>query len=197
MFRNYSPLPFVTLPQGTSYAQPTQITPDRVQLDSPAIDVMTDLAHVAAVIVLASDSIDEAHRRMLQRHVRLLLVVDQERKVMGVISSVDIAGERPVQVAVERGIRHDEVLVRNVMIPRRNLQVLNLEEVRTAKVGHIVATLRLAGRQHILVIDRSVMGDVQLRGIFSATQIFRQLDMPFQPDILANTFAEIEAQLMH
>ena len=116
---------------------------------------------------------------------------------MGVITSDDVTGERPLQIAVEHGIHHDEVLVRNVMTPCRNLQVLNLEEVRAAKVGHIVTTLKLAGRQHILVIDRSVMGEIRLRGIFSATQIFRKLEMPFQHNGLANTFAEIEAQLMH
>ena len=50
MLRNYPTLPFIALPHGTSYAQPTQPALDRVQLDSPAIDAMTDLTRVAAVI---------------------------------------------------------------------------------------------------------------------------------------------------
>ena len=196
MFRNYPPLPFAGLPLGTSYAQPAQLTLDRVQLDSPATDAMTDLTRVAAVIVLAGDTVDEAHRRMLQRGVRLLLVVDQDRKVAGVITADDVAGERPVQIAAQQGIHRDEVLVRNVMTSCASLQVLNMEHVRSAKVGHIVATLKLARRQHTLVVDRSEKGDIRLRGIYSTTQIFRQLDMPFQPNVPANTFAEIEAQLV-
>lgn len=195
MLRNYPPLPFVVLPQGTSYAQPTQLALDRVQLDSPAADAMTDLTRVAAVIVLAGDPVDEAHRRMIQRGVRLLLVVDQDRKVKGVITANDVAGERPVQIAVQQGIHRDEVLVRNVMTPCTSLHVLNMEQVRAAKVGHIVATLDLAGRQHTLVVDRSEKGDIRLRGIFSTTQIFRQLNMTIQTGVPASTFAEIEAEL--
>ena len=195
MLRDYQPLPFTLLPPGTGYAQPTQTALDRAQLDSPAADVMTDLTRVSAVIVLAGDTVDEAHRRMIQRAVRLLLVVDQDRKVLGVITANDVLGEKPVRMAAEQGIHRDEVLVRSVMTPCNNLQVLDMARVRTAKVGHIVASLKQAGRQHTLVVDRGEKGDLQLRGIFSTTQIVRQLGMTIQPADIASTFAEIEAQL--
>lgn len=195
MLRNYASLPFMALPQGTGYAQPVQATPDRVQLDSPAIDIMTDLTRVTAVIVLGGDTVDEAHLRMIQRGVRLLLVVDQDRKVLGVITATDVLGERPVQVASQLGIPRHDVLVRDAMTSCEQLQVLSLEQVRSAQVGHIVATLKHVGRQHALVVDRSEKGIVRLRGIFSTTQIVRQLGMNIQTVSLANTFAEIEAQL--
>lgn len=195
MIRDYAPLPFLGLPQDSSYAQPVQPIQDRVQLDSPAIEAMTDLMRVSAVIVLAGDTVDEAHRRMIQRGVRLLLVVDQDRKLMGVITAVDLSGEKPVQVAVQQGIHRDEVLVRNVMTPCNSLQVVDIERVREAKVGHIVATLKHSGRQHTLVIDKNGKGETRLRGIYSTTQIFRQLGMTNQSSDVASTFAEIEAQL--
>jgi CBS-domain-containing membrane protein len=179
------------------YAQPTQIILERVRLDSPATDAMTDLACVTAVIVNPHETVDEANLRMKRRGVRLLLVVDQNRKVMGVITADDVSGEKPVQFAAQQGVHRDEVLVRNVMTPCASLQVVNIEQVRAAKVGHVIATLKLAGRQHMLVVDRSVQGDIRLRGIFSATQIYRQLGVPMQPNIRANTFAEIEAELSH
>jgi signal-transduction protein with cAMP-binding, CBS, and nucleotidyltransferase domain len=194
MLRNYSPLPLLPLPANAGYAQPSQLAPDRVQLDSPAADAMTDLTHGTAVIVLAGDTVDEAHRRMVQRGVRLLLVVDQDRKVLGVITANDVSGEKPVQIAVQQGLHRDEVLVRNVMQPCASLRVLDLDQVRVAKVGHIVATLKQLGRQHALVVERSAT-TVRLRGIFSTTQIVRQLGMTIQTDAVANTFAEIEAQL--
>ena len=195
MLRNYPPLPCAALPQGTAYAQPVQIVPDRVQLDSPAADAMTDLSHVAAVIVNAYETVDEARMRMIRRGIRLLLVVDQARKVMGVITADDVSGERPVQIAAQQGIHRDDVLVSSVMTPCANLQVVNLAQVRAAKIGHIVATLKLGGRQHTLVVDRSERGDIRLCGIFSVMQIFRQLDLPLQPNVQANTFAELEVQL--
>ena len=171
MLRNYTPLPHMALPPGAGYAQPVQPAPDRVQLDSPALDAMTDLTRTTAVIVLPGDTVDEAHRRMIQRGVRLLLVVNQDRKVMGVITAEDLSGERPVQIAVEQGMHRDEVLVRHVMTPGACLQVLDLEQVRAAKVGHIVATLQHSGRQHTLVVDRNEKREVRLRGIFSTTEI--------------------------
>jgi CBS-domain-containing membrane protein len=195
MLRNYPSLLLLPLPSGTGYAQPTQPTLDRAHMDSPAIDAMTDLTHATAVIILAGDAVDEAYRRMIQRGVRLLLVVDQDRKVLGVITANDVSGEKPVQIAAQQGIHRDEVLVRNVMTPCASLQVLDMEQVRAAKVGHIVATLKQIGRQHTLVVDRGDRGGIRLRGIFSTTQIVRQLGMNIQPSGVANTFAEIEAQL--
>lgn len=197
MFRNYQPLPFTSLSSSTGYAQPTQFALERVQLDSPATDAMTDLTRVTAVIILAGDTVDEALRRMIQRGVRLLLVVDQDRRVQGVITANDVSGEKPVQIAVQQGLHRDEVLVRNVMTPCASLQVLDMEQVRAAKVGHIVSTLKQAGRQHSLVVERADKGGIRLRGIFSTTQIVRQLGMTIQSSGVANTFAEIEAQLAH
>ena len=52
---------------------------DRVTADDPAIEVMTDLTRVSAVLARPTDSIDEALSRMKQHGVRLLLVVDSER----------------------------------------------------------------------------------------------------------------------
>ncbi|MDH5536453.1 MAG: CBS domain-containing protein [Betaproteobacteria bacterium] len=195
MLRNYTPLPANALLTDIGYAQPTQAVPDRVTLDSPAIEVMTDLKRVTAIIILSGDTVDEAHRRMIQRSVRLLLVVDQDRRILGVITANDVLGEKPVQTAVERGIRREEVLVRDVMTPRERLQVLDMEQVRSARVGHVVATLRQAGRQHSLVVDRNEQGRQRLRGIVSATQVARQLGVTIQTSAVANTFSEIESLL--
>jgi len=59
------------LRRGTGYAQPSQAVPDRVALDDAAVNVVTDLTRVTAVIIFPGDSVDEAHRRMIQRGVRL------------------------------------------------------------------------------------------------------------------------------
>ena len=195
MLRNYTPLPANALLTDIGYAQPTQAVPDRVTLDSPAVEVMTDLTRVTAIIILAGDAVDEAHRRMIQRGVRLLLVVDQDRRILGVITANDVLGEKPVQTAVERGIRREEVLVRDVMTPRERLQVLDMEQVRAARVGHVVATLKQAGRQHSIVVDRNEQGRQRLRGIFSTTQVARQLGVTIQTSAVANTFSEIESML--
>ena len=83
-----------------------------------------------------------------------------------------------------------------------------MHEVRGAKVGHVLATLKQAGRQHAIVVeihepsfhDRLVMlpqvsASQTVRGLFSTTQIARQLGLNLQSVELATTFAEVEALL--
>jgi CBS-domain-containing membrane protein len=195
MLRDYAPLPSTLLQPGTGYAQPTQAVSEKVTLDDAAEGVMTDLTRVTAVIILPGDTVDEAHRRMIQRGIRLLLVVDQDRKVVGLITATDILGEKPVLAASERGLRRGEVLVRDIMTPQERLEVLGMADVRASKVGHIVSTLRSAGRQHAVVVDHDARGRAFVRGLFSATQIARQLGVTIQTNEIARTFSEIEAML--
>ena len=195
MLRNYLPLPSAMLRPGTGYAQPTQAVPDRVALDDAAVSVMTDLTRVTAVIILPGDTVDEAHRRMIHRGVRLLLVVDQDRKLVGLVTASDLLGERPVQAASERGMRREELMVRDIMTPQERLEVLDMADMRSAKVGHIVATLKKAGRQHAVVVERDTGGRQLVRGLFSVTQIARQLGVVIQTSDVARTFSEIESTL--
>lgn len=194
-FRDYAPLSFRHLQAGAGYSQPSQAVPDRVMLDDPALQVMTDFRATTAIIVLSGDALDEAHRRMIQRGVRLLLVVDHDRRVVGVITAADVLGEKPTREITQRGIRRDELLVRDVMTPQALLEVLDMASVRAAKVGHIVATLQSAGRQHALVVEQDEPGRQTVRGVFSATQVARQLGVAIATSEIARTFSEIEAQL--
>ena len=196
VLRDYAPLSSILLQPGVAYAQPTQAVPDKASLDDPAVNVMTDFTRVTAVIILPGDPADEAHRRMIQRGVRLLLVVDQDRKVVGLITATDILGEKPVLVASQRGLRREEVMVRDIMTPQERLEVLNMADVRAAKVGHIVATLRKSGRQHAMVVECDPSPRQNVRGLFSATQIARQLGAAIQTSEIAQTFSEIESLLV-
>jgi len=101
MVRDYSAIKPVALQVDSGYAQPTQAVLERVRIDSPAVDVMTDLTRITAVIILPGDTVDEAHRRMIQRGVRLLLVVDADRRVHGLVTANDVLGEKPVKTAVQ------------------------------------------------------------------------------------------------
>ncbi len=195
MLRSYPPLASARLQSGVGYAQPTQAFPEKVTLDDAAVNVMTDLTRVTAVIILPADTVDEAHRRMIQRGVRMLLVVDQNRRMLGLITATDILGEQPVQAAVQRGLRREEILVRDIMTPQEHLDVLNMDDLRAAKVGHVVTTLKRWGRQHALVVECDAKGRQTVRGLFSATQIARQLGASIQTSEIAHTFSEIEALL--
>ena len=195
MLTDYRPLPITHLLPETDFAQPEQALPQRVSIDSPAIEVMTDLAHVSAVIIRPGDTVDEANRRMHQRKVAMLLVVNEERHVVGIITANDVRGEKPMQVITERGGRRGDIAVRDIMTPQDKLEALRIADVRAARVGHIVATLKQAGRHHTLVTDIDSGGRQRLRGVFSVTQIAKQLGVKIQTTETARTFSEIEALL--
>ena len=195
MFRDYAPLDFIRLQPGVPYARPTQTLPEKVTLEDSAVQVMTDFQSTTAIIILPADTVDEAHSRMIQRGVRLLLVVDENRNVLGVVTATDILGEKPVQVAVQRGATRGEIQVRDIMTPHERIEVLDMAVVRGVKVGHIVATLSKAGRQHAVVVERNGQDGQVVRGLFSATQIARQLGVVIQTTEIARTFSEIEETL--
>jgi len=70
--------------------------------------------------------------------------------------------------------------------------VVALPDVAAARVGHVLETLRRAGRQHILVVD----AERRVCGIFSLTQIARQLGVSVATGgAVARTFSEIEAAI--
>lgn len=204
----YVPLQATFLQAGATFAQPAQHLPPRVKLDSPAVDVMTDLKQVSAATIDPGVTIETANRVMIKCGVRLLLVIDWDYRVLGLITATDIAGEKPLQYIQDRGVRRSDILVRDIMTPQEKLEVLTMDHVLGAKVGHIIATLRKSGRQHALAVDVETPHPNELlvnpnrpkfahlvRGIFSASQIARQLGVHIQTTEVARTFAEIEAML--
>jgi len=169
--------------------------PPPVAMNSPAVDVMTDLAKIPAATIGAEASLEEANRSMLARGVRLLVVADDDGRITGLVTTVDIHGEKAMRVAQARQAAHAELRVTEVMVPVEKVEALSFDAVRKATVGNIVATLTAAGRAHALVLDRTHSGRQVLRGIFSVTQIARQLGQPIHTYEVAHTFAEIEAVL--
>lgn len=184
------------LEAGAGYHQPASFSPQPVNIHSPALEVMTDLRLVTAATIDADTPIDAADQAMIARGVRSLLVVDERSNVVGVVTARDIHGERPMQVVHKRGLRHGDIKVSDVMTRREDVEVLDLSDVLRAKVGTVVETLKRSGRQHALVVDRDVVAHRQMvRGIFSASQIARQLGIPMHTTEVARTFAEIEAAI--
>jgi hypothetical protein len=89
----------------------------------------------------------------------------------------------------------EHVLVSDILLPQQDLEVLDMADVRVARVGHVVATLKKAGRQHAVVVEHDGQGRQTVRGLFSATQIARQLGVTIHTSEIARTFSEIEATL--
>lgn len=167
----------------------------QVTLESPAVDVMTDLTQVAPVVVDPQAPMDVAHDYMMLRGVRMLLALDMDETLAGIITATDLLGEKPVAVVRDQRVHHSDILVADLMTPASRLQAIDMRHVATARVGHIVSSLQQSRRHHALVVQHDAEGRPEVRGIFSLSQIARQLGMPLQLPEAAGSFAEIEAAL--
>jgi len=194
MATEYSPLPMFPLNPGASYFAPRQDLPERVKLSDPAVLAMTDLRQVAAVTIEANTPLDKALQRMIDGGVKLLLVINPQHTVIGLITATDIQGEKPMTFLKEVSVRYEDILVRDIMTPRERLEVLRYEDVLRVRIGDVVATLKAAGRQHALVMDMDVQElRKSVRGIFSATQLGRQLGTPVYTHEALTSFAALRS----
>jgi CBS domain-containing protein len=191
--RDYRPLTSKPLSGQVRVARPAP--PKSVTADSPALDVMTDLKHNVPATIDQQQSMDAAHAYMIQRGVRLLLVLNGERSLAGILTATDVLGDRPLKVIQERRIRHSDIVVADIMTPLEKLEAIEIGELEHARVGEVAASLREAGRQHALVVEVDREGRTMVCGIFSRTQIERQLGASIGDYAGARSFAEIEAAI--
>jgi CBS domain-containing protein len=189
--REYSALELSLLGPGARVTEP--MPPGHVTLDDPAFSVMTDLREVAAACTSPEETLGQAHAQMIRRGVRLLFVLDPQKSVAGVITATDLLGEKPMRFMQSHGVSHAEIQVSDIMTPAAMLDALPLMDVAQMRVGHIVATMKAVGRQHLMVAED---GGQRIRGLFSASQVARQLGIEVQTIEVAKTFADIEAALV-
>jgi len=193
----HKPLAMSKMKHGVIWLPIDAPSPQPIRINSPAAEVMTDLREVFAVTVVANETIARATQIMIARRVRLLLVVNADGRIEGLLSARDTMGEKPVKFLQEwRGAKYEDLIVGDLMVPRHAIDVLDIKSVLNADVGSIVETLKQSGRQHALVIETDPKRGMDVvRGIFSATQIARQLGVAIPIFEVAQTFADITMAL--
>lgn len=148
---------------------------NRIQLHDPAVNAMNDFSRQYPVTVDEDRPIGVALSDMARLGVRSLVVVN-ELNVVGLITSYDIEGERPIQYIQQfHGVRRNEVPVGQVMTRWRDLVTLSWPAVRTARVADVLQALRDTNLMHLLVVDTEGDGSTSVRGLFSRARIERQL----------------------
>jgi CBS-domain-containing membrane protein len=189
-------LPTFRLGAGTVIVQANVQDGGSVSRSSPALSVMTDLTKVRAAVAAPSTSLREAEQLMIQQGVRMLFVVNAASTFEGLITSTDLKGERQMRLVAQRGVHYDELTVGDVMTDLASLDAIDLELMKRATVGDVIATLGKFGRDHLLVVERHpVSKECGVRGIVSRAQIERQSGLKLPTARIASTFAEVEQAL--
>ena len=189
-------LPTFRLGPGTAIAQAHPRTTAPVTVDSPALEVMTDLTQVRAATISPGTSLRQAEQVMVYQGVRMLFVVTDMPSVEGLITATDLRGETQMRAVHERHARYDDLCVADVMTGLSLLEAIDYERMRTATVGDVIATLKRFGRNHLLVVQNATdQTPRRVRGVISRTQIERQLGKAIDVTPIAISFSEIERAL--
>ncbi len=194
MTKLYRSLSFNKISNFTGLYETAHMKNSSVGLVDPAIIVMTDFKQISALQIEATASIENANKKMMLCGVRLLFVIDEHDVVTGLITANDILGEKPVNYIREHGGLRDEIMVLDIMTRKEDLDAVRIEAVSRGSVGDIVESFKACDRHHIIVTESAGNG-VQIRGMFSRTQVSRQLGEPIWFNNRANTFAELETVL--
>jgi hypothetical protein len=173
------------LPQCQRHAQP----------EDSALTLLTDLSHSAVVVAHQNDSLESTLHVMTRAGVRLAFVAGNDGQLVGGVTADLLQGERPILRASNTHVAFKDLTVADMMIPISHWQVLDLAQVRTARLGDIVATLREHSMRYLLVTQLKD-GQTTLRGLFSATRLEQALGEPIGSDLHSRNFAELEAALV-
>jgi len=186
-------IPTFQLSSGTSITQASPWQTSPVTLESPALDVMTDLTKVKAATIHPDQTLRQAEQTMIYQGVRMLFVVSEMPVLQGLITSTDLHSERQMSLVHSRHLRFDEMRVADVMSGLAMLDAIAFDGMRVATVSNLIATLRSLGRKHLLVVQAGAPGTAQqVRGVISRAQIERQLGQPVEmSEELAGNFAEV------
>ena len=192
MSSKFKVLPHYSIEQGAIVDRRMINRPTDVSLDDAAIQVMTDLNEITPFNIEPTASIDATNEKMIACGVRLLFVTDIDSNLLGIVTAKDIMAEKPVNYIREHGGKREEIIVQDIMTAKNDLDVLSFDDVMKSTVGDIIETLHFLGRQHTLVEEISDIGTSVIRGIFSSSQISRQLGVAIEPTLRANSFADVE-----
>ncbi|MGD2160427.1 MAG: CBS domain-containing protein [Gammaproteobacteria bacterium] len=186
MLSAYSPRDCIPLQPNLPIERPEE-PPELVHLHDSAMLVLTDFNRVYPVTTTAGKSIEHALQTMKNAGVRLLIVVDNNKRMIGLISADRIMGDEPIRLAEDNQLDHSEITVGMLMRPQKEIKVLELNHLRDARVGHVVATLHDLAEKYVLVVDHGIVC-----GLFSSSQISRQLGRNILEDELpAHSLAEM------
>src|SRR5450755_4873545 len=120
----------------------------------PAVHAITDFTREHPVTVDEERQIDAALDDMIRLGVRALLVM-RDQRIVGLVTSYDIQGERPLQfLQTSNYSRHQDIRVGHIMTPWDKLLAVDWDSIQSARAGDLLHVLDDAAITHLLVIER-------------------------------------------
>lgn len=169
--------------------------PGSIKLGDSAELVYTDLSRSRPFSVSPNTNLEQINEKMIACGVRLLFVTDGDGNLQGLVTYSDLFGDKPLRYIQEHGGSREEVLAQDIMTPLLQLEALRLEDLRRARVGDVIETIKAAGRQHMLICSVDEAGKQTIAGLISSTHIEKLLGIKIELSARAQSFADLERAL--
>lgn len=195
MTKSYSSIPSIPLVADITFSHPPSL-PEIAHLEDAASTVMTDFHQCRALTIKPDSPLSAAAMEMKASNVHMLLVTNKENKIIGLITTEDLMGEKPLRVVMARKIKRSEVNVRMVMVEREKIVSFEINDLKHAKVGNIVETLHELKQHYALVVETNEENEQEVRGIFSLWDLSRRVGKDLTYDVSeAHSLAELQHNL--
>lgn len=168
---NMKKLHLVNLDATDNIVSPEQF--DEISLQSPAVKIFTDFKVHKAIMIDGDTMAVTALELMLKTHVRMNIVISEKNDFIGLISTNELS-EQQIVAKLSKGVCREDVLVKDLMIPKSDFHAFDYSELLNASVSDVVSTLEDYQLRHCLVLDRE---SHHIRGVISSSDIARKLHM--------------------
>lgn len=158
----------------------------------PALKVAEPFAEMALLQLSQSLTLPEVEREMHEHGVRFACIHDAQGEWVGIMQARELHSRHSTAVAGLLQLRWSELPVQYVMQSIKALPVLTYQQVKTAQIGDIAATLQAAGRDFAL-IEKSG----ELWGLLSSMTILQRTGESIRLYPKATTFVEVFSALRH
>ncbi len=138
--------------------------------EDPAEVVFNDYRLRDPGVVNMQDDLEAAEELLGRSRSHLLLVVNNQHGVAGILRAEDLYGEKKIKQMHDLDVKPEEMTVEMVMMPLKEVLTFSLDDVMHSKVGNIVRTIEKHERSYALVFEKTASGPV-VCGAFSISQI--------------------------
>lgn len=149
--------------------------PELVHREDPASEIMLDFQHITPTMLSQHSSLDSAIEIVKSTHHDVLLVINQEQHLVGLISAHYLLSSAPMQYINSHQLQRQQVCIDVLMTPLNQILQIDQQELQQAQVGHIIQTLCAANKHYALVIQHDDEQTPTLKGIFSLSIINKHM----------------------
>lgn len=164
----------------------------RLDWHQSAQHVVDELHDKALVLLTPQMPVVDAEAIFNASEQRYGVVIDDTRQVVGVLMARELHGRHSGVIANLLQLPWHELTVGYLMRPISQIPVLNAQQVATAKIGDIAATMQAAGSDFIVITT-----DSRISGIVVSLKIMAVTGESIRLYPRATTFAEVFNAIKH